>query len=174
MPNFRSTIGSPISAVGSNKFLGEPLTPPENWNGKEPVITQNTGGMAVWVDFAKQVLTSQAGPIEVKWGLTDGTTNVENSVIAASPKKRPVRLYWTHSKPESSGYGSSMVFKPLQNAGPTVQFGSKYKVHIFQTSSVCILGDYGYYIDENGERDWYSPNVERGYVHLNGSELQAI
>ena len=67
-----------------------------------------------------------------------------------------------------------MVFKPLQNAGPTVQFGSNYKVHIFPTSSVCLLGDDGYYIDENGEREWYSPNVERGYVHLNGSELQAI
>ena len=176
MPNFRSTIGAPISAVSANKFLGEPLTPPENWDGKEPEITQNTGGMAVWIDFAKTVLTSQAGPLEVKWGLADGTTRTEISVISASPKKRPVRLYWTHARPEASGStnSSSLVFKPLQNAGPTVQFGSNYKVHLYPTSSVKVLGDDGYYIDAEGNRQQYSPSDGNGYVHLNVSELQAI
>ena len=60
--NFRSTIGVPISAISANKFLGEPLDPPANWDGREPSITTGTGGIAVWVDFANAVFTAQAGP----------------------------------------------------------------------------------------------------------------
>ncbi len=174
-PNVRSTIGVPISAVSANKFLGEPLTPPENWSGAKPTISTSTGGKAVWIDFAKQVITSQAGPIEVTWPLKGGGTETENSVVAASPSKRPVRLYWTHAKPEN-GYGG-YIFKPLQNAGPTVQFGSNYKVHIYSTGSIKQLVSSGYelkYIDENGVSQDYDSNAEYGYVRLEGQELQAI
>ena len=175
--NWRSSMGSPISAVAANKFLGEPLTPPDNWDGKKPEIVETPGGgLAVWVDFAKQVLTAQAGAIEVRWGLDDGSTNVEQSVIAASPKKRPVRLYWTHERPVSSGMGG-YVFKPLQNAGPTVQFGSNYKVHIYPTRDVKLLYGTGYdlgYDDFDGSHQYYAPEDGNGYVHLEGSELQAI
>ena len=174
-PNVRSTIGVPIAAVSANKFLGEPLEPPKNWSGAAPIITANTGGKAVWVDFAKQVITSQAGPIEVRWPLTGGGYETENSVVAASPSKRPVRLYWTHARPEY-GYGG-YIFKPLQNAGPTVQFGSNYKVHIYSTGAIKQLVSSGYelkYIDENGDSQSYDPNDECGYVRLEGQELQAL
>ena len=173
--NWRSTIGVPISAVSANKFLGEPLEPPKNWSGAAPYINPETGGKAVWIDFAKKVITSQAGPIEVQWPLTGGGTETENSVVAASPSKRPVRLYWTHARPEN-GYGG-YIFKPLQNAGPTVQFGSNYKVHIYSTGSVKQLVTSGYdlkYIDENGVSQSYDPADDYGYVRLEGQELQAI
>jgi hypothetical protein len=160
---FRSTIGVPISAVTANKFLGEALEPPAKWNGEEPTITADTGGKAVWIDFAKKVITTQAGPIEIRWPLTTGGYETENSVVAASPSKRPVRLYWTHARPDSGG--SSAVFKPLQNAGPVVQFGSNYKVHLYGTSTINIWDD----------DDWsYSKNDGKGYVRLNAQELQAL
>ena len=175
-PNVRSTIGVPISAVSANKFLGEPLTPPKDWDGTAPTISTSTGGKAVWIDFAKQVITSQAGPIEVTWPLTGGGYETENSVVAASPSKRPVRLYWTHAKPENMG-DSGYIFKPLQNAGPTVQFGSNYKVHIYSTGSIKQLVSSGNslrYIDESGNSQAYNPSSDYGYVYLNGQELQAI
>ena len=173
--NFRSTIGVPISAVTANKFLGEPLDPPAKWNGNKPTISTSTGGKAVWIDFAKKVITTQAGPIEIRWPLTTGGYETENSVVAASPSKRPVRLYWTHARPEyaSGGY----ILKPLQNAGPTVQFGSNYKVHIYSTGGIKQLQFSGYsanYIDENGETQSYDPDDDFGYVHLEGQELQAL
>ena len=55
--NLRSTIGAPIAAVSANRFLGEPLDPPANWNGAEPTITEGTGGRAVWIDFAGVAIT---------------------------------------------------------------------------------------------------------------------
>ena len=172
-PNVRSTVGAPMAAVSANKFLGEPLDPPENWDGKAPAITSNTGGKAVWIDFAKQVITTQAGPIEVKWGLAGGSTNVENSVVAASPTKRPVRLYWTHERPNY--IGDSTQFRPLQNAGPTVQFGSNYKVHLYGTDKIKVLsGQDGTYTETDGTTGWYSQSDGYGYVRLNGGELQAL
>ena len=135
--NFRSTIGVPISAISANKFLGEPLTPPTDWDGNEPTIASDTGGEAVWVDFARKVLTTQAGPIEVTWGLSGGGSQTEQFVVSASPSKRPVRLYWTHERP--FGISESTMYTPLQNAGPTVAFGSNYKVHLYGTRTVKVL-----------------------------------
>ena len=172
-PNVRSTVGAPISAVSANKFLGEPLDPPAGWDGKAPAIASNTGGRAVWIDFAKKVITTQAGPIEVRWGLAGGSTNVENSVVAASPTKRPVRLYWTHERP--SYISDQTAFRPLQNAGPTVQFGSNYKVHLYGTDKIKVLGGQdGTYVEADGTTGWYSQSDGNGYVRLSGGELQAF
>ncbi|MBR1588352.1 MAG: hypothetical protein IJ658_08525 [Kiritimatiellae bacterium] len=171
--NLRSTLGAPIAAASANKFLGEPLDAPANWDGRAPVITSGTGGRAVWIDFAKKVITTQAGPIEVKWGLTGGGTNVENSVVAASPTKRPVRLYWTHERP--SYISEQTAMRPLQNAGPTVQFGSNYKVHLYGTDTIKVLtGLDGTYVETDGTTGWYSQGDGKGYVRLNGGELQAF
>ena len=171
-PTFRSTIGAPIAAVTANKFLGEPLDPPANWNGSEPEITANTGGRAVWIDFAGVVITTQAGPIEIKWKLTGGATETQTFVVAASPTKRPVRLYWTHQRPASAW---TDTFKPLQNAGPTVQFGSNYKVHLYGTDQIRIWKeDSGYEDNMYEDGSYYEVGDGYGYVRLNGAELQAF
>ena len=170
---FRSTIGAPISAVSANKFLGEPLDPPENWDGKAPVIDSGTGGKAVWIDFAKKVITTQAGPIRVGWGLSGGSTNTEEAVVAASPTKRPVRLYWTHERPNY--FDGQTALRPLQNAGPTVSFGNNYKVHLYGTDQIKVLsGDKGWYEDPDGTTGYYYQDDGKGYVRLNGGELQAL
>ena len=174
--NWHSSIGVPITAVSANKFLGEPLTPPANWDGNEPTITPDTGGIAVWVDFAHAVFTAQAGPIEVKWRLSNGSYLTENSVVSPSPSKRPVRLYWTHQRPPY--IYDQTTFKPLQNAGPTVSFGSNYKVHLYGTRDIKVLyasgGKDGMYVDTDGTEQYYEQNDGNGYVRLDGGELQAL
>ena len=174
--NWHSSIGVPITAVSANKFLGEPLTPPANWDGSEPTITADTGGIAVWVDFAHAVFTAQAGPIEVRWRLNNGSYVTENSVVSASPSKRPVRLYWTHQRPPY--IYDQTLFKPLQNAGPTVSFGSNYKVHLYGTRDIKVLyasgGKDGMYVDTDGTERYYDQNDGNGYVRLDGGELQAL
>ena len=165
-PVMRSTVGQPIAGETANKFLGETLTPPENWSGAEPEIEENTGGKAVWIDFAKEVIAIEAGPIRVTWPLKDGTERLETSVVSAAPNKRPVRLYWTHERPQYPGDNS---YKALQNAGPTVTFGQNYKVHIYPTSKIRVFDPKNY--EEAYESD---PQSGVGYVYLNGTELQAF
>ena len=164
IPNLRSSVGVPITAVSANKFLGEELTPPTNWSGAEPDIAEGTGGKAVWIDFAETVIAVEAGPIEVAWPLKGGGRKIEQSVVAASPNKRPVRLYWTHERPESY-YDNT--YRSLQNAGPTVTFGQNYKVHLYETSKIGVF-------KYNDYECGYSRDDGRGYVCLNGTELQAF
>ena len=164
MPFVRSTIGSPISAIAANKLLGEVLTPPDNWSGEEPEILEGTGGRAVWIEFAHEVVTLQSGPIEINWPLKDGSTKTETHVVAASPSKRPVRLYWTHERPMTL---TSTTYKSLQNAGPTVTFGQNYKVHLYGTGQIGIF-------DPTDPTCPYDHDDKRGWVYMNGGELQAF
>jgi len=161
-PVMRSTVGQPIAGETANKFLGEALTPPEDWDGTEPTIDEDTGGRAEWIDFAKQVIATEAGPIRVTWPLKDGEERVETSVVSAAPNKRPVRLYWTHERPSANTDNS---YKSLQNAGPTVTFGQNYKVHIYPTSKIKVF---------DPKNEDYDPKENVGYVYLNGTELQAF
>ena len=68
-PVLRSTLGQPIAGASANRFLGEALTPPADWDGTEPEIEEGTGGNAVWIDFAKEVIACEAGPVRITWPL---------------------------------------------------------------------------------------------------------
>ena len=164
-PVLRSTLGQPIAGASANRFLGEALTPPADWDGTEPEIEEGTGGNAVWIDFAKEVIACEAGPVRITWPLTGGGTKLETAVVAASPNKRPVRLYWTHERP---AYAGDSAYTALQNAGPTVTFGQNYKVHLYPTSRI------GVYDPKAGKDSGYTADDGRGYVCLNGNELQAF
>ena len=172
-PNIRSTVGTPIAAMTANKFLGEKITPPEDWTGEEPVIDEGTGGKAVWVDFAEEVIACEAGPIRISWPLKEGGTRVEQSVVAASPNKRPVRLYWTHQRPYWEG--GAEVSKILQNGGPTVTFSQNYKVHLYPTSRIHVYDKNAYdkYDGELPAGVETSMQKQYGYVELDGTELKA-
>lgn len=172
-PNIRSTVGAPIAAMTANKFLGEKITPPEDWTGEEPVIDEETGGKAVWVDFAEEVIACEAGPIRISWPLKDGGTRVEQSVVAASPNKRPVRLYWTHQRPYLEG--GAEVSKILQNGGPTVTFSQNYKVHLYPTSRIHVYDKHAYdkYDGEPPAGVETYMDKQYGYVELDGTELKA-
>ena len=163
-PVLRSTIGQPIAGATANKSLGEKLTPPADWDGTAPDIDEGTGGLAVWIDFAKAVIACEAGPVTIRWPLKGGSEKTETAVIAASPNKRPVRLYWTHERPASL---TDNTYKSLQNAGPTVSFGQNYKVHLYPTSRVRVF-------DPKNAQLAYDRNDGQGYVCLNGNELQAF
>ena len=168
-PHAESTLGAPIISLPTDTYVGQELTPPDDWDGTAPTI-YNNGGAAVWIDFAKKVIATQPGYLTIAWQKNDSTVEYQYPVISAAPAKRPVRLYWTHERPASI---TNAVFKPLQNAGPTVQFGSNYKVHIYGTEQVRLWRDDGDY-DGDGTPD-YDPDDEwRGYVRLNGQELQAL
>ena len=167
-PVLRSSVGTPIAGEVANRFLGESIEPPENWDGEEPEIVEGTGGKAVWIDFADnpdgtrgQVVTAEAGPVEIRWGLKGGSTHITQAVVAAAPNKRPVRLYWTHQRPENC----NDTLRQLQNAGPTVTFGSNYKVHIYPSSKISVFDPDDYS---------YMKNDGKGYVYLDGNELKAF
>ena len=163
-PVVRATLGQPIAGESANRFLGETLTPPSDWDGSEPKIDDSTGGLAVWVDFAQAVIACEAGPVRVFWPLKGGGTKAETAVVSAAPNKRPVRLYWTHERP---AYAGDTTYTALQNAGPTVTFGQNYKVHLYPTSRIGVY-------DPKAGKDSYEANDGRGYVCLNGTELQAF
>ena len=174
LPNIRSTIAAPIAAMTANKFLGEKIQPPEDWTGEEPEIEEGTGGKAVWIDFAEEVIAIEAGPISIEWPLTGGGVRREQSVVSAAPNKRPVRLYWTHQRPRYEGM--SDVSKILQNGGPTVTFSQNYKVHIYPTSRIHLYDKAAY--DKYGGTppegiDSYMDS-QYGYVELDGTELRAF
>ncbi|MDO5318394.1 MAG: hypothetical protein Q4G65_07195 [bacterium] len=156
VPTFRTSIGVPISAQAANLQLGEKVDPPANWNGAAPSITADTGGSVVWVDYAKTVIAIDAGPVEIRWPLSTGGTHQQVGVVSAAPSKRPVRLYWTHERPTST---SDTTYAALQNAGPTVSFGSNYRVDLHGTSSVKV---------------WDPKSGTVGGVRLKGNELQAF
>ena len=83
-----------------------------------------------------------------------------------------MRLYWTHQRPASAW---TDTFKPLQNAGPTVQFGSNYKVHLYGTDQIRIWKeDSGYEDNMYEDGSYYEVGDGYGYVRLNGAELQAF
>jgi len=166
-PNWRSSVGIPIAEISSNISLGESIAPPTNWDGNEPVVTEY-GGKTAWIDYAKKLIATQAGTIEIEWRLKDSTVQTQTAVVSASPQKRPVRLYWTHARP--SWAGENVIFRSLQNAGPTVQFGTNYRVDLYGTDSIRIWRDDGDY----GGGQWYSQDDGYGYVRLNGTELQAL
>ena len=167
--HFESTIGAPIISLPTDTYVGQELTPPDDWDGSEPTIW-NSGGAAVWIDFAKKVIATEPGYLTIAWPKTDSTWEYQYPVISAAPAKRPVRLYWTHSRPYSI---TNAVFMPLQNAGPTVQFGSNYKVHIYGSEQVRLWRDDGDY-NGDGTPDYDPDDDYRGYVRLNGQELQAL
>ena len=153
-----STVGVPISVQPANIMLGEKLEPPEGWNGAAPTI-HNSGGMLVWLDYAKTVLAIEAGTVSIDWPLSGGGVESSAGVVSASPTKRPVRLYWTHERPKTV----NDTYRTLQNSGPTVTFGSNYRVTLFETGSVKVWND----DSDKGE-------VKVGDVRLNGNELQAF
>ena len=132
----QSTVGVPISVQPANIMLGEKLEPPEGWNGAAPTI-HNSGGMLVWIDYAKTVLAIEAGTVSIDWPLTSGGTESRAGVVSASPTKRPVRLYWTHERPKTV----NDTYRTLQNSGPTVTFGSRRVVPSVPASVTRIPSD---------------------------------
>ena len=132
----QSTVGVPISVQPANIMLGEKLEPPANWSGAAPTIS-NSGGMLVWIDYAKTVLAIEAGTVSIDWPLTGGGTESQAGVVSASPTKRPVRLYWTHERPKTV----NDTYRTLQNSGPTVTFGSNYRVTLYGTGSINVWND---------------------------------
>ena len=165
IPNAHSTVGAPIISLPSNLSLGDMIKPPENWDGSPPSAYGCT-----WVDFAGVVIATQHGYASIGWPLNDGTTEWQYPVISPAPNKRPVRLYWTHQRPTSL---DNPMFNALQNAGPTVQFGNNYKVHIYDNEEIRLWRDDGDY-DGDGVPDYDPSEYWRGYVRLNGAELQAL
>ncbi|MCQ2389878.1 MAG: hypothetical protein MJ240_00530 [Kiritimatiellae bacterium] len=157
LATFESTVGVPMTVQPANIMLGEKLTPPTDWNGESPIITGGTGGKLVWIDYAKTVIAIGAGPVEISWPLTNGSTEQTAGVVSASPSKRPVRLYWTHERPAAV----DKSYRLLQNAGPTVTFGSNYRVTLYETGA-------------GGITVWNEAKGVVGDVRLNGNELQAF
>ena len=167
--NVQSTIGAPVAAISASRSLGEKITPPEDWNGEDPIIS-NQGGAVVWIDYAKELIATEAGSVRVEWPMKGdpnsmyGTTyKTEQFVVSAAPNKRPVRLYWTHKRPENAGG----TIHSLQNAGPTVSFSQNYKVDLYPTSRIHIYNPLD--VEE------YERNKDHaGYVYLDGTELKAF
>ena len=158
IPNFESTLGVPVTAQPANIALGEKLEPPAGWNGAKPTI-ENNGGMLVWIDYAQTVLAIEAGTVTIKWPLADGEVVEQAGVVSSTPTKRPVRLYWTHARPKTV----NDTYRTLQNSGPTVTFGSNYRVTLWETGGVKVWND-----------DPDKGDVQVGDVRLNGNELQAF
>lgn len=157
--HFDTTVGAPIAAVPANTFLGQTIDPPTGAVvGAEPVITiPPGGGAAVWLDYAEIVIATGTGQIEIEWEMEGGGTLTKYYTVSIASEKRPVRMYWTHKRPSSTS--STEPIEPLQNAGPTIQFGTNYRVDLYGNSSISI----------------YNRNTGTvGDVRLNGTELQAF
>ena len=167
--NVQSTIGAPVAAIPASRYLGEKITPPEDWNGEEPLIS-NFGGSVVWIDFAKEAIATEAGSVRIEWptGNSDPmgggiAYKTEQFVVSAAPNKRPVRLYWTHKRPENAGG----TIHALQNAGPTVSFSQNYRVDLYPTSRIKLY--------DPSDAEGYEREKDRaGFVYLDGTELKAF
>ena len=159
--HFQTTVGAPIAAVSANTFLGQVIEPPEGAvAGAEPssITLPEGGGTAVWIDYAGIVIATGTGQIVIDWELAAGGTETKYYTVSVSTAKRPVRMYWTHERPNSTEETSII---PLQNAGPTIQFGSNYRVDLYGNNAIEIY-----------DADAEIPVV--GDVRLNGTELQAF
>ena len=164
-PHYRTTIGAPIAAQPADTFLGQIIVPPDDvdLNVAPSVTTLDGSGDAVWIDYAQVLIASGVGAVEVTWVLTGGKKAVVYTV-SPQPQKRPVRLYWTHQRPTTSfDPGTTPTILPLQNAGPTIQFGSNYRVEIYTNATIHSF-----------DSVTYNPGDSCGYVRLNGTELQAF
>ena len=167
--NVQSTIGAPVAAISASRHLGEKITPPEDWNGEEPLIS-NFGGSVVWIDFAKEAIATEAGTVRIEWptGNSDSMAGgiaykTEQFVVSAAPNKRPVRLYWTHKRPENAGG----TIHALQNAGPTVSFSQNYRVDLYPTSRIKLY-------DPSEAEGYEREKDSAGFVYLDGTELKAF
>lgn len=121
-------VGSPACSEDANCALGEVLTPPPGWvAGSPPQII--SGSNLTWIDYANTLLATDSGAGTVIWTLEGGQTKTVVYTVSPSPLHRPVRLYWTD---DATG-------KPLQNAGPVVQFGQNYRVDLYY--NLEIKGD---------------------------------
>ncbi|MFA7173757.1 MAG: LamG-like jellyroll fold domain-containing protein [Kiritimatiellia bacterium] len=157
--HFQTTVGAPVAAVSANTFLGQIIDPPVGAvTGTEPIITLPVGGgTAVWIDYAGIVIATGTGQLEIEWEMIAGGTETKYYTVSVSSAKRPVRMYWTHKRPESA-YGNDTSL-PLQNAGPTIQFGNNYRVDLYGNNAIEIYSVDDYIV---------------GDVRLNGTELYAF
>ena len=120
-------VGAPCGAIVANYGIGDVLDAPDGVaDGAVPNIS--AADNVFWIDYADMLLAVDSGAAVVQWEMADGTINTMTYAISSNPKERPVRLYWTD---DENG-------KPLQNAGPTIQFGQNYRVDLFPSSSVSI------------------------------------
>jgi len=138
MITFQSALGVPVTIQPANFHLGETIEPPEDWNGAKPEIA-DTDGKVVWIDYAKTVIAIEAGPVDMTWTLKDKSEVRTTGTVSASPTKRPVRLYWTHERPLTSS--ADVTYNSLQNAGPTVTFGSNYRVTMYETKGISVWNE---------------------------------
>lgn len=123
-----SQLGAPCGAVVANYGLGDELSPPPGAVAdQEPILDMNADHV-VWLDYANKLLAVDSGAVVVKWVMDDGSTNTVTYAVSPNPRQRPVRLYWTD---DADG-------RALQNAGPTIQFGSNYRVDLYESTSVSI------------------------------------
>ena len=120
-----SALGSYLGAADANCSLGEKLLPPPGWlNGSQPTII--SGDSLTWIDYASVFLATDSGAATVIWTLENGQTQTVVYLVSPNPQNRPVRLYWTD---DARG-------KPLQNAGPVVQFGQNYRVELYYNDEI--------------------------------------
>ena len=139
MITFQSAIGVGVTVQPANIMLGEVVEPPEDWDGTRPTIEADTGGKLVWLDYAKTVIAIESGPVDITWRRKNGSVERTTGTVSASPAKRPVRLYWTHQRPKTIDPEES--YRSLQNAGPTVSFGSNYRVTLHETAGIKVWNE---------------------------------
>ncbi len=123
-------LGAPCGALEASYGVGDEIEAPDGAaDGAVPILV--SADNVVWLDYAELLLAVDSGAAVIQWEMADGTTNTMTYVISSNPSKRGVRLYWTD---DENG-------RTLQNAGPTVEFGSNYKVTLFASSSISIHED---------------------------------
>jgi len=151
-----SQLSAPSGSAIANYGFGDVLRPPEGAkSGVDPVIEQGED-LVVWLDYAGKLLALDSGVAVVKWEMEDGTFQTMTYAISPNPQQRPVRIYWTDDINGNS----------LQNGGPTVQFGSNYKVDLYPSSLVSInTNDYQWVYDAD--------NPPSNDVWLTGNSLHA-